>query len=299
MAQRSRDSAPAKWMAGVLVGVLAIAVAVLAWMAYRHVNPTESPTPAPSASTALGEITPTPTPTATPTPTPTVEPVDLAAQRYLVVTGESSVWRAVAGSCSSDAAALVERSADNGATFTDVTPNYLGIRQVASLDPFDTAQAEMVAGMGEDCAPEALRTFTGGDFWESYDDVLAASTYVDPNDPARVVTPDGAIDAPCGQAWGLRSDGGTVALICEGAAYTLDGDTWSQLSHDGTAAALAVDGGTVYVAAEGAPDCGGLAVLRDGSPVLCAAEASAPAALDVNGGQGMLWAGDTLVSVEG
>ncbi len=299
MAQRSRDSASAKWTAGVLVGILTVVVIVLAWLAYRHVNPSAAE-PTPAASASLGTITASPTPTATPTPTPTPEaaPVDLDAQRFLVVTGETSVWRATAGSCTDGTAPLVERSTDNGATFTDVTPTYLGIAQVASLDPFDAAQAEMVAGMGEGCEAQALRTFTGGDFWESYPDVLAGSTYVDFGDPSRVVTPDGAIDAPCAEAWGLRAQSGTVAVICEGGAFTRDGDGWAEISTTGAVVAVAIDGDGVAVASS-TPDCVGVLVTSGAGAATCVADAPAdgPVALATANGQLRLWAGDLLTTV--
>lgn len=300
MATRIRDSVASRWIAGVLVGVLVVAVGVLAWMAYEHVSPSDA-TPSPTASSSLGPITPTTTPTPTPTPTPEANPVDLDAQRFLITAGESSVWRAVAGSCTGDAATVVERSTDNGGSFADVTPTYRGVTQVASLDPFDTAQAEMIVGVDAACDPQAMRTFTGGEFWEPYDEVLAASTYVSFEDAGTIATPDGAIDAPCGTAWGLRTSGAAMALICDDTAYRYDGD-WNALATDGSPVAVAFDGDTIRVATTGAASCAGILVSTadsDAQQLGCAADAptSGAVALATRGTQSVLWAGDELFTI--
>ena len=51
----------------------------------------------------------------------------------------------------------IERSNDGGQTWTDVTPRYLGIAQVASLDGIAVDAAEAVSAVGAGCGTQALR----------------------------------------------------------------------------------------------------------------------------------------------
>src|SRR3546814_11031113 len=94
------------------------------------------------------------------------------------------MWRGIAGECGA-AAPLIERSGDGGQSWEDVTPGYRGIGQVISLDSFAGTEAETVARMGAGCETQALRTFTQGEFWEPYPEVLAASRYADPAEIGR------------------------------------------------------------------------------------------------------------------
>ena len=120
--------------------------------------------------------------------------------------GSGALWRGTAGACGG-AAPTLERSRDGGDTWNDVTPRYLGIGQLLSVEAFAGSEAQIVARMGDDCELQALRTFTQGRFWESHPEALAASTYVDPADPTKVVIADADVTAPCATPWGARTDG--------------------------------------------------------------------------------------------
>ncbi len=261
-----RSTLPMRWLVGVTVAVVAIAAVVLVVLALLHSRgaaPTGTPRPVPTFETPQ-QSSASPTPTATPS-TPGAD------ERFLAI-GTGAMWRATAGGCGGSAP-VIERSVDGGATWRDVTPTYRGIAQVLSLDPLAGDQAEVVAGMGPGCEVQALRTFTGGEFWEPYADVLAASTYLAPQDPASVVTPAGAVAAPCPTPWGLRSSRGTVGLICDGTAYQRAGSAWQPVGTDAVAVAI-----------------------RDGAVVaVTAAQATAPAAAAVAADGLRVWSGDALV----
>ncbi|MCP2638119.1 hypothetical protein K0817_016320 [Microbacterium sp. HD4P20] len=289
-----RSWGASRWIAIAAVAALAIVVGVLAIAAYQRANPEPTPAEAgPVPSFDLGVKTPTPTPSA-----PAAAPIALEAQRYLSV-GGALWWRATAGACDGPAP-VVERSPDGGETWIDVTPTYRGIAQVQSLDAFSAQDAEMVAAMAE-CETQALRTYTNGEFWESYPDVLAISRYVSPTDAATVVLPSGPVPAPCAQAWGLRASGDAVALVCDARAWSWSGEEWQQLAPE-NAIALTLDGGDVIVA-HTTPDCAGVALSRataeSSSPVACAegVDPAAPTAIDLAGADLSLWSADSLVTL--
>lgn len=289
-----RSWGASRWIAVAAVAALAIVVGVLAFAAYQRANPEPTPAdPRPVPSFDLGVQTQTPTPTS-----PIAAPPALEAQRFLSV-GGVQWWRATAGSCGGPVP-VVERSPDSGETWIDVTPTYRGIAQVQSLDAFSSEDAEMVAALA-DCETQALRTYTNGEFWESYPDVLAISRFVNPTDAATVVLPSGPVAAPCAQAWGLRASGDTIALLCDGRVWSRSGTEWQQLAPEG-AVALTPDGSDVIVA-HTAPDCAGLALSRatpeSSSPIACAGglDAAVPTAIDLSGPDLYLWSGDSFTSV--
>ena len=265
-----RSTLPLRWLAGIAAAVVTIGAVVLVVLALLHARgeaPTGTPRPVPTFDAPQDS-------TASPTPTPTVTPSTPGADERFLAIGTGAMWRATAGGCGGPAP-VIERSVDGGATWTDVTPTYRGIAQVLSLDPLAGDQAEIVAGMGAGCEVQALRTFTGGEYWEPYADVLAASTYLAPQDPASVVTPAGAVAAPCPSPWGLRSSRGTVGLICDGTAYQRASSTWQQVGTDAVAVAI-----------------------RDGAVVaVTAAQATAPAAAAVSPDGLRVWSGDTLSTI--
>lgn len=296
-------STPARWLVAVLVAVVAVVTIVLAVLAVERTQPTEPadrPEPVPTFTFTGRSPSPSPTPTAS--PEPATGPADAGpggAERFLSI-GASAMWRGTAGDCDA-AAPSIERSADGGATWTDVTPSYRGIGRLVSLDAFAGTEAEIVASMGDGCETQALRTFTQGQFWQPYPDVLAAARYVDPADRATVVTPGGRVAAPCASPHGLRTRDATVALVCDGAAYELVDGAWSPLAESGVLAlAPSADGMLVASAASGCP---GVAVTRvvgrESRPLACVAEAdpSAPLAIAADGDDVRLWSGDALLSV--
>ncbi len=232
-----RRISAARWGAVAVLVVAALGVGALVAQAYQHATPVpHSGQAAPVPTFTLGVQTPTPTPTPAPV-------VDRATERFFTVgtgAGANVWWRGVAGACGG-AAPVVERSTDGGATWTNVTPP--DAAQLASIEAFDQTEADLIVGVGANCEPQALRTFTQGQFWEPNPGVLAASRFVALADPATVVTPAGPIAAPCAQAHGLRARGDLIALVCDGVAYVAGGDAWVALPAP-DAVAVAIDGDT-------------------------------------------------------
>lgn len=296
--RRASPAAASFWGAVALVAVAVIGAGALAAFAYLHAAP-----PQPG-----GTVAPVPTFTLgvqTPTPTPTPEPVAAApreSERFLSASDSGVWWRGVAGACGG-AAPLVERSVDGGATWADVTPLYLGIAQLTALDAFDQTAGQLVAGVGPSCEPQALRTFTQGQFWESYPDVLAGARFVALADPATVQLPSGPVAAPCAEARGVRAQGDAVALVCDGTAHVaLAGAEWVALPAP-DAAAVATDGTDVVVAhrsdacpaltltafAGASPDAPGEPTCVDGDP-------AQPTALALTSSGTVVWSGEILTA---
>lgn len=293
MALRSADrrGLPAL-VIGTLLVALVVGVAVLVALAIdrgRGVTPASDAAPAPSFSF---DSTASPSASASPPPAVTHPQAD---ERFLAV-GEGVMWRATAGTCGS-AAPVVERSDDDGAEWVDVTPTYRDIAGVRDLAPFADTQADLVADMGEDCETQALRTFTSGEFWSPYEDLLARSTYrVD-----GTVFDDGErYDAPCDEPWGLRATRELSSLICDGTASAYRDGEWDELA-DGVIA-VAVHDGAVF-AASVVTECEGVQVTRHAEETdvvgcVTTADAEAPAALAVTDDAVWLWSGDSLDALD-
>lgn len=310
MARERMSSTGARWIAIAAVAVVALGAGALSYAALERAKPeASSASPAPAPTFTLGvDASPSPSPS-TPSPAPddaeepaeVSEPSDPAAERFFAASS-STWWRATAGSCEAGGAVL-ERSSDAGVSWTDVTPNYREVSRIAGLSTLAGTEAGIIAQVGADCEVQALRTFTQGQFWDSYPDVLANSRYVDPANPASVVLPTGAVAAPCDRAWGLRSSGTTTAFVCDGVAYTNAGvaDGWSPLPSGEVAAVTVDDLGVVLAAVE--QSCDGLALTRfaeaAAEPVSlgCAdAPRDGPTALAMVDGVPTVWAGDALVA---
>ncbi|QEW00848.1 hypothetical protein F6J84_12535 [Microbacterium caowuchunii] len=291
---RFRTSTRVRWWSGVLVAVLAVVVIVLVVLAFQRTRggaPVEqSPRPVPSFSPSPDE-TPSPTATPTATPTPVVITAPGAEERFLSA-GSGALWRATAGACGGTEP-LLERSTDEGRTWNDVTPRYLGIGQILSLNAFAGTEAQLVALMGADCEVQGLRTFTQGRFWEPNAEVLAGATYLVP-DGAEVITPSGRVEAPCDAPWGVRAGGGATALVCDGIAYTLVDDEWEQVAEN--ALAVALQSGAVVTAAV-APGCNGITISGVASTCVQVESPSAPSAITTSGPNTLIWALDTLETV--
>lgn len=295
-----------RWVVGGSVVVLAVGALALTFLALQHVQAVpDDREPAPIPTFSQPEATPSTSSTPSAAPDMQAGSYDRAEERFLAV-GDGVMWRGVAGACGSSEP-LLERSTDGGSTWTDVTPTYLGIGQLIALDAFAGDQAEIVASMGEACEVQALRTFTQGQFWQSYPEVLAASRFVDPMDAATVMSAGEAIAAPCDDARGLRASGPTVAIVCGGTAYSLAADgSWQALPAT-TAVALALDGTDIVVAhlAEG---CAALAVTKyagasaesaEDAACFPDADVSAPTAISVSDTDVMAWSGNAWLSTVG
>ncbi|NYF15541.1 hypothetical protein HDC37_000353 [Microbacterium sp. AK009] len=294
--------AGARWVAVAGVAALTIIVVVLAMLALQRSRGETAAQPNPVPSFTLGVTTPTPTPTlVAPSPAPAASRAD---ERFLT-TGSAVWWRGSAGGCGG-IEPLIERSDDGGATWTDVTPRYLGIGQIMTMSAFTAVDAEIVAAVGPACEVQALRTYTDGEFWEPYPEVLAASRYLDAADPSVVVFPGEPVPAPCPAPTGLRTSGDTAALICDGFAWVGTGAEWTALAPTGVAALTFVGSDVLLAHADAA--CDGTAVSRVAAgnptgfqPLGCAAgtDPAAPTAVTTLNGDVLLWSGEVLVTLEG
>ncbi|GAA3656097.1 hypothetical protein [Microbacterium marinilacus] len=291
-----------RWTGIVLVAVLAAVVGVLAVLALQRGSgdaPAAGPAGTASPPATSADTTPSPTPTRVDVP----EPVARDAERLLAA-ADGVLWRGTAGSCADGVTPVLERSDDDGAAWTDVTPAYRGITQLIALDGFAQDQAQLIATVLDDasdadaCDPRAMRTFSDGAFWSDYDDVLAAASYPAPG-AAAVTTPSGDVDAPCPEPRSVRSDDGRLALVCDGRALRGDSADWSDA---GVPAALAVApaGDALYVA-HVAADCAGVQVsvvsgAGDVTAVACDEEAdpASAVALDADADGVWTWAGDEV-----
>lgn len=302
MAPRSAVSSTSrKWVVGVLVAMLLIVAVVLTVLAIDQVR----------TRPMGGDVAPVPMFTQpareTPSPMPSetsakIASYDRSQERFLTLSA-GVLWRGTAGQCGA-VEPLLERSADGGETWTDVTPRYLGISQLVALNPFADGQAEIIARMGEDCEVQALRTFTQGQFWESYPDVLAASQYVDPADAGSIVRQEASIAAPCADARSLQAAATMLAVVCDGTAYLIDQNAaWSMLPTT-NAIAINVDGEEVLVA-HTSDQCDGVGVTRyisasEGARYVgCARVAgpSTPTAITVSGDDVLIWSDATMTAV--
>ncbi|WP_248240068.1 hypothetical protein [Microbacterium kunmingense] len=275
---------------------------VLVALALQHSRSDGVAAPNPVPTFTLGVTTPTPTPT---WEAPSPEPQASRADERFLTTGSAVWWRGVAGECGVTEP-VIERSDDGGATWTDVTPRYLGIGEVMAMNAFSAADAEMVAAMGPTCEVQALRTYTGGEFWEPYPEVLAASRYLDSADPSLVILLGEPVPAPCPAPTGLRTSGDTAALICDGVAWTRTGANWTPLTPTGVAALTLV--GPDIVLAHADASCDGTAVSRVAEndlagpqPVGCAAgtDPASPTAVTIRDGDLLVWSRDALAVLEG
>lgn len=307
-----RPTAARAWTGAAIVAVLAVIVAILALLAMQRVAapPAGGPSSAVGVVPSDGPSEPTEEPTASALPTPIASasappPVSRADERYLAAGAEGVIWRGIAGSCEQEIPPVLERSTDDGATWVDVTPEYRGITQLVSVDDFAQDQADLVATVldddseGDACDVRALRTFSDGAFWADYDDVLARSSFPAPDEAATVVTPAGAVQAPCSQPRSVRSGGGRLALVCDGRALEWDGGEWRDTGVP-AAVAVALSEDAVFVAHAQA-GCDGVQVsaVTGGHvlPLVCqpGADARSPLAMDVTTAIRM-WAGDEMLA---
>jgi hypothetical protein len=302
---RALHTSTFRWGAVAVLVAAGIGVGTLVASAYGHATPIpHAREPAPIPTFSLGVQSPAPTPS--PTTSAAQQPRD--GERFLAVgtgAGSNIWWRAVAGTCGGTPP-LVERSTDAGAMWSDVTPLYLGAAQLTSLDSFNQTEAQLVVGVGPSCEPQALRTFTQGQFWESNPDALAASRFVDLRDPATVQLSSSPTAAPCADARGMRAQGVVVALICDSTAYVATGGEWMALPNpDAAAIAVAAEG---VMVAHAAPDCPGLSLSRYvttdlNQPALsrCAegVEATEPIAITTTPSGTLVWSGESLTTVAG
>lgn len=283
-----------RWLAGAAIGVVAVIAIVLSVAAVERVRSTAASDASPIPTFSFGPNTASPSPTPSSSPTPSGPAWPSADERFLTA-GSGVLWRATAGQCGGTAP-IIERSTDAGATWTDVTPTYRGIAQLISLDAFAGVQAEMVAAMGANCEVQALRTFTQGEFWAPYPDVLAASSYQDPRERSTLVTPAGTVEAPCADPRSVRARGGDVALVCDGKAWLAADGQWQPLAAADTSAVALTEGGPVVAART--TGCAGLGVFVGQTAIDCFPDADplTPAAIATSGADLLIWSGAAILA---
>ena len=309
---RARGSSSSPPWAVVLLAVLLVGTALLTVAAVAHGQPdplVETTTlsdpvePSPTSTTATEPVNEsTPTPSAVPVEA-SLPPLPRAQERFLLFDSVGTAWRAVAGSCASGEAPVLERSPDGGATWSNVTPTYLGVTQISALIPFLAGQAQVAATVGPDCALQGLRTYTQGVFWEQYPEVLNGVSYLPPWNPAAAVTPVGAPPAPCAEPTSLSVEDDAAALVCDTVPYvwtTSSGPSWVEISVAPARAAL-ISGGTLTLAGATA-DCAGISVSKTSVADPTAFQTTCESGLDpasavalAAGPEGIvIWNGDTL-----
>lgn len=287
----------ARWVAVAGVAALTIVVVVLAALALQRSRGDGDAAANPVPSFTLGVTTQSPTATPTPEASPGAQ-INRAEERFLTA-GSEVLWRGTAGECGVTEP-LVERSDDGGATWTDVTPRYLGIGQVMGMSAFSAVDVEMVAAVGPECEVQALRTYTDGEFWEPYPEVLVTSSYIDNDRSALILAGESSV-APCPAATSLSADGDTAALICAGIAWTRSGSDWTTLGLS-SVIALTLVGSDVFIA-RADDTCEGIAVSRvpgtDPSavqPLGCVAGTypATPTAITNRNGDVVVWSGEVI-----
>jgi len=289
----ARNAGGARALSAVAVVVLAVGVSVLVALALQHGKAVPAASESPSTSPTTPSAVTTPTETESPTPTETTAAPVVSEERFLAF-NDSQIWRGTAGSCDGDAGTL-ELSTDDGESWSAAGPRTLA--RVLGLSSYGQVDAELTATR-DGCDPELLRTYSGGDEWETYPSELAGATYVSPDDGRTIVTPGDDVEAPCATPVSARGSRGAVGVICDGAAFALGDGDWSELIDN----AIAMDAASgVLVVAHIDEECdGGAAVTRfdggDSAFVGCFddVDPSEPAALSVLGADYMLWTGDSL-----
>ena len=258
-----------------------------------------------------GRVTPSsataaPSPSATQTPTPAAAPEPepaLPVTRLLVAADASIAWRAPITGCGPDPLVL-QTTIDGGETWTDQPLGRYDVRRVLSLSVGPGGgYGQGVFGVGEDCVPTPMRSFTKGTFWEVEQTLRADFSYLDPFDPATVVIAGESVDAPCPDAVQLVTAAEAPTVLCaDGSVFALDQDAepavWSAVGSAPGALALVAGADRVLAAAAGldqCPDLGLVPVPAAGDPE-CADVTGVPGAtVLVQAGQWRwLWAGDSV-----
>lgn len=304
MTRTVRQFSSASGVALALVVALTVGVIVLSVLALQRSGAATVSNSNPVPSFDLGVETSVPLEsTAEPDPSIPATAVSPAEERFLSI-GAQAWWRGVAGQCGA-VEPLIERSIDNGQTWIDVTPRYLGVAELLSLNAFTPTEAEMVVKVGGNCEVQALRTFTQGEFWEPNPDVLATSRFVDRVTRGQVDLGQETVPGPCVRSTGVRAWETVVALLCDNSAWVWDSTGWVSLDGPQRALALDVNDEAVWVAGL-TPECDGIAVAALGGvtaepPVApaCVADADpfSPLAIAASGEVVALWSGDEVVRV--
>jgi hypothetical protein len=179
MSRSRRSIRWAPWIGAGIVVFLMLDV----WLVYLAVTPSASSTA--SSPTFIGEQTSTPSPAISQTtaPTPTPAPTAVATPSASPAPSPSATstpsfsgfangtvgYRATSGSCSGSGA-VIERTLDGGATWQNVNPTDITIREVQSMIVVDDRHVDLLARYGNGCVLSDISTYTQGEFWQVYPD---------------------------------------------------------------------------------------------------------------------------------
>ena len=302
--QRSRDSRMVRIGKVTGIGVLALIVAVLSWLALTQnraaspaaTKPPASASPQPTAPEATTE----PTPETTPTPTEAAPPAAVAPTRIVTALTTGTLLRTTIGACEG-AAPTPEYSTDGGATWQASALTEASPSAILRLIPGDIGQAIILDG---ECAPSGMWSFSEGVDWAETADFVGSSWRFDATQPDRIFTSAGTESTlPC-PALAVSFWDTTAIALCGDATVvtTTDGAaSWSAPTPAPGALTVAAspDGFTVLLT--GGEDCAGVQVapLADGAlgaGGACLDAQFAPGEVAMSGdgdGAVTVWAGET------
>jgi hypothetical protein len=254
--------------AWVVVGVILLLLVdlVLVALAVGATQPRMNGTAGPIPTFANGAAsTPSPTATATdPNPPPPPSSAPIEAPRFLSAVSATVAWRATPGSCTG-ADAVIEHTADGGATWSAADTSTIGLRTVLYLSGGATS-ATIVGGIGDSCAPGFLGTFTSGRFWASFPERMSEASYVGPAGHAlhyaAAIQP-----APCPTPRQITRRAEVTAVACSDSLNERAGAaSWRTIAVPGLLAFTSSESG--YTAAvSGTEGCSGVAIVAFASPL--------------------------------
>lgn len=259
---------------------------------------------APGPRQEANTIAPFTRPSRTPSPTPSPEPHFIAAPRFLAAVNDQVAWRATEGSCGGPDA-VIERTEDGGATWSQLSTAKHQVHQVmALLDP-GVAIASVVGMAGADCTLGYFSSFTRGQFWEPYPQYLGGASYLDSSDSGTVHVASATATAPCADVLQLSVVDGIAAVLCTDTLFERRGEGWVEVPVPGILAFTPTETGYT-VAISSASGCPGVAIASLASPLTtgsapvtvgCAASVVAPDAVTLSQSAGSLWlwSGDNVV----
>jgi hypothetical protein len=273
-----------------LIGVLAVLIAVNVVLLFLLFRPDRLSTARPSAQESGDGGSPTATswtaPDASTNPTPSTRPIEpVPVERLLLAISSKTAWRATVGDCSTPG--KIERSTNGGASWKGVVRT--GPTPIVRLGVEPSGDLFAIGGTRRNCS---VRYVTyAGDGTVTTSASPANVWFPTPENRDEINGPDGTKDTPChGHAIGLASLSLSRALVMcdDGTAMSSgnSGKTWRQLARIPDALAVTAGSGRYWVAAahEG---CDGVTVqsLTEESGSLTRGGTRCAAGLEVAAGQ--------------
>jgi hypothetical protein len=273
-----------------LIGVLAVLIAVNVVLLFLLFRPDRALTARPSHQDAGDGGSPTatssPAPDASTNPTSStrrIEPVPV--KRLLLAISSKTAWRATVGDCNTPG--IIERSTNGGASWKRVVRT--GPTPIVRLGAEPSGDLFTIGGTRRNCSVRYVAYADDGTVTTS-----ASPTgvwFLTPEDVDEINAPGGTKVTPCnGHAIGLASVNLSRALvICDdGTAMSTgsSGKTWRQVARIPDALAVTAGSGRYWVAAAH-EDCDGVTVqpLTEESGSLTRGRTRCAAGLDVAAGQ--------------